>query len=292
MTNLQVKVDDRARLVTAVLAASDWPAIEQVQRPHAVHIHAKQTRQFVAPFRGHPAVTGINQAWLNGVELDEMFSAALRCQWPDFAPIEPLPRVLQIDGWVASLADFAAVSDIATTFWPEHKAVWDTAVTELNDIFQDNRLLQFLSQMRGQPIEQDIIIMPNLVYPALSPVLATAQNKLTLLLPPPKAVGESPPWPYSEGVGWVTAVTCRQLAAYLLADKLANELDREQRHLLIHAITTLCLEQTLDEFAGQAYLLRTSKEQNLPELPALVEKLRTAKPEEEYSVLFEQEIGD
>ncbi|HFE66575.1 MAG TPA: hypothetical protein ENJ93_04865 [Chloroflexi bacterium] len=281
MANLQVQVDDRARLVTAVLAASDWPAIEQEQLPHATHNQAKLTRQFVEPFREYTAVTGINQAWLNGVELDEMFSAALRCRWPDFTPTEPLPRVLQIDSWVVSLADFATVSDIAAAFWPEHESVWDTAVAELHTIFQDDRLLQFLSQMRGRPIEQEIIIMPNLVYPALSPVLATAQNSLTLLLPPPKAVGESPPWPYSEGAGWVTAVTCRQLAAYLLADKLA-ELDKEQRHLLIHAVTALCLEQTLDEFEGQAYLLRTSKEQNLPELPALVEKLRAAKPEESF----------
>ncbi|NKQ37157.1 MAG: hypothetical protein HF973_16270 [Chloroflexi bacterium] len=285
MANLQIQVDDRARLVTAVLAASDWPAIEQTQTPHAVHAQAKLTQQFVEPFRGHTAVAGINQAWLNGVELDKMFSAALRCQWPDFSPTEPLPRVLQIDSWVASLADFAAMSDIAAAFWPEHEEVWHTAVTELHTIFQDDRLRQFLSQMRGQPIEQEIIIMPNLVYPALSPVLAVTQNSLTLLLPPPKAVGESPPWPYSEGVGWVTAVTCRQLAAYLLADKLA-ELNREQRDLLIHAITTLCLEQTLDEFEGQAYLLRTSKEQDLPELPALAEKLRSAGDGQSFSELF------
>ena len=281
MANFQVQVDDRARLVTAVLAASDWPAIEQSQRPHAVHAQAKLTRQFVEPFRGHPAVTGVNQAWLNGVELDEMFSAALRCRWPDFTPVEPLPRVLQIDNWVTSLADFAAVSHIAAAFWPEHESVWHTAVTELRAIFQDNHLLQFLSQMRGRPVEQDVLIMPNLVYPALSPVLATGQNSLTLLLPPPKAVGESPPWPYSEGVGWVTAVTCRHLAAYLLAGKLA-ELNKEQRDQIIHAITTLCLEQTLDEFEGQAYLLRASKEQDLPALPALVEKLRAAKPEESF----------
>lgn len=285
MANLQIQVDDRARLVTAVLAASDWPAIEQAQLPHATHTQAKLTRQFVEPFRGHTAVTGINQAWLNGVELDKMFSAALRCHWPDFTPAEPLPRVLQIENWVTALADFAAVSAIATTFWPEHEAVWDTAVTELHAIFPDDRLLQFLSQMRGQPISQNITIMPNLVYPALSPVLATTQNSLTLLLPPPKAVGESPPWPYDEGAGWVTAVTCRQLAAYLLADKLA-ELDTKQRDLLSHAITTLCLEQTLDEFEGQAYLLRTTKEQNLPALPSLVEKLRAADANQSFASLF------
>lgn len=285
MTSLKIQIDNRARLVTAVLAASDWPDIEQEQQPHAVHKHAKQTQQFVLPFKKHIAVTNINQAWLNGVELDDIFSAAVRSRWPDFTPEEPLPHLLQIENWVRSLADFAAVSDIAASFWPEHEAAWQTAVTELKDIFPDDHLRQFLSQMRGQPINQDIVIMPNLVYPALSPVLAVTSTTLTLLLPPPKAVGESPPWPYSEGVGWVTAVTCQKLAAHLLTGKLAD-LDQAQRDQLIHAVTTLCLEQTVDEFEGQAYLLRTKKEQNLPELPALVEKLRAAKPEESYSVLF------
>ena len=32
-----IVVDDRARLVMAILSVSDWPAIEQAQQPHAVH---------------------------------------------------------------------------------------------------------------------------------------------------------------------------------------------------------------------------------------------------------------
>ncbi len=53
--------------------------------------------------------------------------------------------------------------------------------------------------------------MPNLVFPALTPVVATAGDTLALLLPPPKAVGESPPWPFDEDPGWVVAIAAEQL---------------------------------------------------------------------------------
>jgi hypothetical protein len=115
--------------------------------------------------------------------------------------------------------------------------------------------------------------MPNLVYPALTPVLATADDALTLLLPPPKAVGESPPWPYDEGSGWVVTAVCRQLIPYLLTTELA-QLDRRQQHLALHVAVAYCLAQMLDEPEAQAYLLRTKKAHDMPELPALFTQLQ------------------
>ncbi len=275
MSELKVKVDDRARLVTAVLAASQWPDEEQAQLTHAVHPHAKQTRQFVSKFSSHPAVVGMNQSWLNGVELDTMFSAAARCQWPSFltSPRETLPRVLQIEGWTQSLAQFAKDTKIATEFWPQHEAVWDAATAALRTIFPNDNLLAFIARITGNPIKQTVIIMPNLVYPALSPILATSNQQYYLLVPPPKAVGESPPWPYSEDPGWVVALASRQLLQNAFGEDL-SQLEDEQAKIVIHAATTLCLEELLDEFEGQAYLLRRQKEEDLPTLPDAVEKMR------------------
>lgn len=275
MADIKVKVDDRARLVTAVLAASTWPDEEQAQLTHAVHPHAKQTRHFVSNFAKHPAVIGMNQAWLNGVELDSMFSAAARCQWPSFitTPRETLPRVLQIESWTQSLAKFAQDTNIANLFWPQHQAIWDAATAEMRTIFQNNHLLTFIEQVKGTPISQTVQVMPNLVYPALRAVLATSNQTLYLLIPPPKAVGESPPWPYSEDPGWVIAFATRKLLRHIFAEEL-HDLEDEQEQMFIHAAAVLALEHTLDEFEGQAYLLRHKKEDNLPGLPDLVEKLR------------------
>ena len=115
--------------------------------------------------------------------------------------------------------------------------------------------------------------MPNLVYPALQTVLASNEKTLLLLLPPPKAVGESPPWPYDEDAPWVVATVCQQFGTRLMADQLAD-LDKSKRTLFLHAATTLCLEATFDEPEAYAYLLRMKKEYDLPTLPEVVEQLR------------------
>lgn len=273
MSILKVKIDDRVRLVTAVLAASDWPEEEQKQLTHAVHPHAKQTRQFVQKYKHHAAVRGVNQAMLNGVTLEELFSTAVRCAWPTFEPSEPLPHLLKIERWARSLANFEHDTEIAETFWPKHEDSWQTAVAALTTIFKDSPVTNFLDKIVKEPVRQEIAIMPNLVYPALQPVLASSEETLFLLLPPPKAVGESPPWPYNEDPPWVVATVCQTLVTRLMADQLA-ELEREQRTLFRHAATTICLADAFDEFEAQAYQLRMKKEHNLPSLPQVTDKLQ------------------
>lgn len=272
MATIQVKIDERVRLVTAVLAASQWPDEEQQKLTHAVHPHAKQVRQFAQRYRHHQAVQGVNEALINGVTLEELFSTAVRCSWPTFEPTELLPNLLKIERWARSLSNFEHDSDITNQFWPQHTDHWQTAVDALNRIFQHSPVLDVFQQITRTPISADIIIMPNIVYPALTPVFASNQNQLYLLLPPPKAVGESPPWPYDEDAAYVVATVCQELSVRLLATQLA-QFEQPQWELFRHAATAHCLQAHFDEFEAQAYLLRTKKEQKLPTLPAITEQL-------------------
>jgi hypothetical protein len=273
MSTLTVTIDERLRLVTAVLSASNWPIEEQYQQTHAVHPQAKKVAYFGRSFNTHLAVNGANQALLNGVELADLFSAALRCTWPDFTPIAELPRVLKIKEWVQSLADFAQKTAIASEFWPQHTAVWQEAQSALEKIFADDSLLTSLAQLQAADFDTAVTLMPNLVFPALMPVVATSDGALTLLLPPPKAVGESPPWPYDEDPGWVVATVAEQLIPHLLAAEL-TQLDDAQQHLAIHTAVAHCLAQLLDDFEAQSYLLRAKKAHHLPQLPALFVRLQ------------------
>ena len=272
MASLTITIDERLRLVTAVLAASNWPPEEQAQLTHAVHAQAKLVRQFVQPFASHPAVNGANEALLNGVSLTDLFSAALRCTWPGFTPMAELPRVLKISEWVQSLADFARQTSIVTLLWAAHTAVWQEAQSALQTIFPDDRLLAALRQL-GAGRETAVLLMPNLVFPALTPVVATAHDTLALLLPPPKAVGESPPWPFDEDPGWVVATVAEQLVPHLLAADLA-QLSTDQQPMATHLAAAHCLATLLDNFEAQAYLLRAKKEQDLPQLPTLFARLQ------------------
>ena len=271
MSEVHVTVDDRVRLVTAVLAASHWPEQEQAQTPHAVHSHAKQTRQFVANFQHQKAVAHVNQALEDGLPLTDLFAGAVRCRWPDFAPKEALPTSLP-PTYPAALATFVAETAIGD-FWVNHTAVWFQAQSDLTDIFQNSHLLSFLNKLGKQPFTKEILMMPNIVYPMLRPVLAETETSLYFILPPAKAWGESPPWPFGEDPGWVIAQTCWYLATYVMADVLVH-LRPTAQALLKHAIVTLCLEENFDAFEGQGYMVRIKREHTLPQLPAIVKQLR------------------
>ncbi len=245
---------ERARWMMALLAASDWPEMEQAIETHAVHPHAKQTRQQVAGQASHPAAQWVNEALAAGQTAEALFTAVLH-------PTPPIP-----------LTDFQEAAHLPE-FWAGHADIWQAAQDDLTAIFRGSPLPEFLARLGGQPVSQPIVVMANLVYPALTAVLAPTPDALTLLLPPPKAVGESPPWPYGEDPGWVQAMACRRLLQHHLADTLA-ERDETQQALLLHAATTLYLEQAIDEGEAMAYLVRSKKQHKLPTLPLVLEELR------------------
>jgi hypothetical protein len=275
VSEVTVSIDNRVRLVAAVLAAGRWPDHEQQLEPHAVHTHAKMTRQYVSDFSSHPAVSTLNELLESEqLVLTDLFSAVLRCSWPLLEPLEPLPPVYQDGVFVDQLADFYTNSAVAAFFWSDHKAVWEEAAQDLQNIFQNKSLPSFLDKLIGRPLPQAVTVIPNLVYPSLQPIAAPTQNTLYLILPPPRAFGESPPWPYHEDPGWILAQSCYALTEVLLAGPL-SELDGTQQKLLRHAAVTLCLEETLNQQESLSYLVRSKKQYNLPDLPAAVEKLKT-----------------
>ncbi|PID84645.1 MAG: hypothetical protein CSB13_12105 [Chloroflexi bacterium] len=253
-SQVNICIDDQLRLITAVLAASDWPDYEQAQLTHAVHPHAKQTRQYLAAYNTHPAVIWVNQVIEQGEPLDEVFTAVSQ-------------NVQQ-----EAFADFQTTTNL-TAFWQEHTAEWDKAKNDLTDIFNQSQLPAFLNQISDAPITQTIRIMPNLTYPSLSPVLVSDFDTLTLMPPLPKAVGESPPWPYGEDPGWVHAEVCRRLVQFALADTLTF-LPENEHALLLHAAVTLYLETAVDEGEAMAYMVRSKKQHSVPTLPLVVENLR------------------
>ena len=264
-----VQLDNRIRLVSAVLAASEWPVYEQtVYGAHAVHPQAKATRHFLAEYGQHPAGTFINTLLSQNLVAGDLFSAAVRCQWPTFTPIEELSG--RDNEWVHHLADFYVDTAIAAFFWAEHEAPWREAQTDLQRIFHNSQLTNFLGQLAGHPFPKQLIITPNLIYPALETIVASNTTHDYLILPPPKAVGESPPWPYRDGADWILAESCYQMSGRVLA-----HLAPPHRQPLQHAATVLFLGQALDEAVARFYLIRTKKENKLPQLPQLVDKLRT-----------------
>ncbi|MCP4425469.1 MAG: hypothetical protein GY803_13330 [Chloroflexi bacterium] len=262
MSELKVVIDERARLVTAVLAASNWPDQEQAQETHAVHPHSKQLRQFVQPFHDYPAVVQLNAELDAGRPLSDFFAASLRSQL--------LPEGLT--DWKASLLDFAVQTKLSR-FWAERPQPWEEARAGLETIFAQSQIMAFLGRLLGKPVPKNVVVMPTVTYPMLNPILAETADTLFFILPPAKAWGESPPWPHGEDPGWAIAQTCWHLVGHFLADALA-QLAEAKRPALQHAAVVLCLENDFDEAEAMAYLVRSKKEHKLPRLPLVVENLR------------------
>lgn len=274
MSELSVSIDNRVRLAAAVLAAGRWPDYEQAQHPHAVHTHAKMTRQYVSDFANHPATNTLNTLLeSNQLDLKDLFTAVLRSSWPLLEPVETLPDAYAGGEFLDQLSDFYTDSAVAAFFWSDHNAVWEEAAQDLKEIFANSKFPAFIDRLLGRKLSRSITIIPNLSYPTLQPVAVSTTDTLYLILPPPCAYGESPPWPYREDPGWVIAQSCYALTAVLLADTLQG-LDSNQQELLRHAAVTLCLEETINQEEASSYLVRTKKQHNLPNLPATVEKMR------------------
>jgi hypothetical protein len=288
VSNLAVRLDNRARLVSAVLAASQWPEREQAQERHAVDPYAKLTRQYLAEFTSHPAAQLVNQGLDKGIPVEEFFTAALRCQWPTFEPAEPLPPALADGDWPAQLDHFYTDTAIAAFFWADHQALWDEVTNDLTRIFQSTPLPAFLGDLRGRPLEKEIVVVPNPLFPALRSIISETAAANYLILPLPKAYGESPPWPYREGVDWVLAESCLQLTSLLLADQLAQA-GPDKAALLKQAAVVLFLEKAINEAEARAYLVRSKKQYQLPQLPTAVENLRAhlANPQGKGIIDFE-----
>jgi hypothetical protein len=273
VSSISVCLEDRARLVMAILAAGDWPAREQQEQGHAVHPQAKATRQHVVPYAHHPAVTAVNELLVLQTPVDLFFTAVLRSAWPHLKPRETLPAPLDDGRWLEQAADFCRQADLPAILWRGQEQAWHEALADLHHIFCDGRVLHFLDRLNGRRLSHNLFVVPNLVYPALLPVLVEAAEGLFIIVPPPKAYGESAPWPYREGADWVLSQSCRSLAAHIWRADLAS-LNLYQRELRLHAAATVILEECLGEGEAMAYLVRSKKQYQLPELPAAVEQLQ------------------
>ncbi|GAB4152562.1 MAG: hypothetical protein Fur0021_17440 [Candidatus Promineifilaceae bacterium] len=274
MSELLVELDNRVRLVGAVLAGSHWPELEQAQTVHAVHPQAKLTRQFIAAHTHHAAIQAANAALQADTPVADLFTAALNSQWPTFTPTAPLPDSFAAAAWLEALADFYVDTAIAAFFWAEQTAPWEEAQRDLRQILPRSLLPTFLARLNSQPLPYDICVIPNLTYPALQPVLGATPPALCFILPPPKAVGESYPWSYREDADWVLAETCYQLCAHILQPILVPLNETEQATLL-HAAVAVFLGEVLGSANSQAYIISSKRQFHLPQLPAAVAQLQS-----------------
>lgn len=207
MTALLVLTDPRARTLSAVLAATGWPDREQHPVPRGAHPQAHAIQKHVAVFRDHPAAAYV-QAALNAD--------------PDPAPL--FARALNDEPELAArLREFSSSASL-DIYWPEHETGWAQSVAEVQKHVSSVNFAAFLGELFDS-LPGELVIHPNIIYPTTHSFGVSAPGRLFSIMPPRKAVGESPPWPFGDDRDYIVRLAVHDFCQALLDDLLGRRPD-------------------------------------------------------------------
>jgi hypothetical protein len=285
-----IRIDDRVRLMSAVLAATNYPDKSQERKKHGTHLHARGTRKLVAEHNHHPAVQAMQILLDQGIPLASMYTYVLRLTWPGLTADE-MPRWVP-PRWNEHLKHFYGVTKLGT-WWADESAQWDPPMRHLRELFAKVDLYSFLEPFFG-PVVETLVFMPNITYPTDQNIGLRIGGELIAIVPPPMAWGDSPPWPYKddEALSYRAALSeymtilmsafmvqhaemVRALAEKPLPvdDKFAATHPTWQDQftgLFRAAVIALFLEDSVSSLEAKSFMQYMQKVENLTVLPGVV----------------------
>jgi hypothetical protein len=291
-----VRIDDRLRLMSAVLAATNWPEQSQKRQPHGTHAHARATRKYLGDHLNHPAVRSLQGLLDQGAPLEAMFTFALCLSWPGLElQIDVLPGWVP-PRWIMELRDFCQVTDLAG-WWQREDAAWNKSLHESVRIFTNITFKPFLRPFIGDVHEQ-LVFVPNISYPTDQEIGVRIGGELLCIAAPRLAWGDSPPWPFDEDPAHVYRAALSQFGRLLIIAYLRRHADRlaeaaknpipvgdqfgalyptwEEQFvaLWVSAAVAIFLEDYVSAAEAKAYVLIARKAQGMTILPGTISVLR------------------
>src|SRR5688572_8482325 len=118
---VDVRIDDRARLMSALLAATNWADKAQQRVGHRPHAHARRTTQWVAHLKDHPAVTNLQSLLDKHAPLEAVYTYIMRLSYPDLQSSETTPWLPE--GWQDQIRDFRDKANLAE-LWEQDDKYW------------------------------------------------------------------------------------------------------------------------------------------------------------------------
>jgi hypothetical protein len=293
-TDIAVTLDDRVRLLSALLAATRYPDDEQQRFPHGTHPHARHTRSLMLAHERHPAVIGLQSILDRGVPLEALFTVALTLGWPDLT-VSATPDWLP-PSWVITLRDFFRVSELAG-WWEADAHAWDKALDDVRLVLGDFALKPLFESFLGQ-IEETFTFIPNISYPTDLELALRLGQRLFLIVPPRLAWGTNPPWPYAEDPAHLLRAAINGYGRLLLQSYLSRHADAVNEAartplpvseafarlhptwadqftaLFIAGATAIYLEGRVSKAEADAYVLMERKTRHMEILPSVIHVLR------------------
>jgi hypothetical protein len=289
-----IRVDDRVRLMSAVLSATNYPEKSQDRKKHGTHLHARGTRKALTDHLGHPAVKTLQELLDKNIPLASIYTYGLTLSWPQLAGTET-PAWVPAQ-WNEQLKDFYEVTNISK-WWADEDSHWQLAVRHLNEAFNKVDMYTFMEPFVG-PITEILVFMPNISYPSDQTIGAHANQELITIMPPPMAWGDSPPWPYKDDEALAYRAALAEYGTILMGtymrqhedviNKLAEKpLPVSDRYAVVHpewqdqfmglfkaTITAIFLEDMVSKLEAKSYTQYMQKVENLTILPGSVNVFR------------------
>jgi len=189
-----VRVDDRLRLVSAVLALTRYADEEKARRGHGTHLHARNTRKQLADQADHPAVRALQTLLDRGAPLEAIFTLALMLKL-DGSPLDKPPSWMP-PHWDSELNDFYHKTPLQR-FWTSESDSWSGAEDQARQALASAQFEPFLERFVGT-VSDTLVFVPNICYPTDRELALRLNGEIVCLVPPRIAWGESPPWPFDE----------------------------------------------------------------------------------------------
>lgn len=276
---LSIVVNNAVRDLSAALGATSLPAVEQQREVHGLTPQAQAVLRYMETFRRHPAIQYLQGQISAGHPLSSLYSAALFNLSAD-------PNAAALVGHLTNIHTAASLNDL----WRMQADAWQDAQTAVRQHLKGVDLAGNMARFFGVNLKH-YQVLPNLLFPSNQVVYFRAGPQAACILPPRKAVGESPPWPFSDDREYVLKVTAFHYA--LLAfdafldqhPKLTPELQnrraaehlpdafraryptwREQLAVLLGMAITAQFLNEVESGAGDAYLLFERRAHQLPYL--------------------------
>jgi hypothetical protein len=297
--DILVTIDDRARLIAALLAATDYPQREWERHPHGTHMHARDTRRHLAGFAAHPAVVIAQHLLDDGVTLEALFGLALSYD-PHTFTLGAQPAWLP-SAFLGHLRDFRDTSGLHELWRGEPD--WETGLEAIRAVLGGARIRQFLQPFLGD-ITETLVFMPNLCFPTDREVNVRVGSQLVVIAPPRVAWGESPPWEYRDDPAHIIRAAILGYTELLMTPYLARHADAlvsvSQTPLPLGeqflsrfptwagqftgvfglAAVAMYLEEHVSRREADAYALLERKTRGIDILPAAISVLRRFRAEQ------------
>lgn len=292
--DVTVRLDDRVRLMSAVLAATDWPDKSQERQPHGTHAHSRATRKYLDPHKNHPAVQGMQSLLNQGAPIEAIYTFALQMNWPKMELTEA-PRWMP-PRWNEHIREFYETANLAK-WWKDEDTPWQNSYNESQKMFKDVAFKPFLKQFIGD-VTEALIFIPNISFPTEMEVGVRLNGELICVAPPRLAWGDSPPWPFDEDRAYIHRSALAQYGRLLILDFLRTHTKevapiaetplpvsdqfraryptwQEQfTNLFVAAACALYLETHMNKKEADAYILMERKTQGMTILPGMVSVMR------------------